>query len=271
MYNATLEPTDSQQIIEVQVVGVWRAIDAEDPFWFFNPSTFDDTLVVAEETYINRIGDFSAEEVNLGVWYVVTDGDNVTTAMVDRLIEQFEVVEQRADTLLSGTYVPSSPIEEFVPYRRTARRLTVLLTAFSIPILALLLVFITLVIGLSVEQRRNETAVLRSRGVSPFQLLGLALVEALILGGISLVVGTIIAMFLARLMGTVRSFMDFSGFSDLTLRLTPATWMTMGIALTVTIILYLIPTLSAVRHTIVSYKQVRGSGTAATHLAAVWC
>ena len=83
----------------------------------------------------------------------------------------------------------------------------------SIPIVALMIVFLTLVIGLSVEQKRNETAILRSRGTSPFQVIGLATIEGLILGVISLVIGTGFAILITKLMGSVRSFMNFTAIS----------------------------------------------------------
>ncbi len=65
-------------------------------------------------------------------------------------------------------------------YRRSANLLTILLYAFSIPILGLLLAFITLTAGLATERRRNEVAVLRSRGAMAAQMVGIAALESLI-------------------------------------------------------------------------------------------
>lgn len=255
--NNRLEANDSQRNIQVQVVGIWRAIDANSPYWFYRPIAFDDMMLIHPETFINRISPYTESEVNLGVWYIITDGSGITTSQVPDLIERNNTVEQRVDTLLNGTYTALSPVDELIPYQRTAQRLTIVLTAFSIPIVALTIVFLTLVIGLSVEQKRNETAILRSRGASPFQVIGLATLEGTILGLISLFIGTGLAILLTRLMGSVRSFMDFSGLSNLQIIFTPLAVTTGGLAVLLSIVIHIFPTLKIARHTIVSYKLER--------------
>jgi len=50
-------------------------------------------------------------------------------------------------------------------------------------IIGLLLAFISLVVGLSVARQRNEIAVLRSRGATAIQIVGIAALEAGLLAG----------------------------------------------------------------------------------------
>lgn len=257
MFNSALETTDSQKMIHVRIAGIWKAKDETEAYWFYTLAAFDDTMLVHPDTYLNRISPYSATEVNLGVWYIVSDGSGISTSQVPDLIARNNVVEQRVDTLLPGTFAALSPVDELIPYQRVAQRLTILLTAFSIPIVALMIVFLTLVIGLSVEQKRNETAILRSRGASPFQVIGLATLEGLILGVVSLIIGTGLAMFVTRLMGSVRSFMNFSAFSNLHIIFTPLAVATGVIAMLLAIAIHIIPTLKIARHTVVSYKLER--------------
>ena len=67
------------------------------------------------------------------------------------------------------------------------------------PIITLVLAFIVLITGLAVDQRRNEIAVIRSRGATPWQVVGFAVVEGVVLGLLALVLGALLALALTRL------------------------------------------------------------------------
>jgi len=253
-YNWRLDSSDVLQITEIRVSGIWRPINIDSPYWFYRHTVFADILLVHEDTFVNRISPYTEEEINLGVWYLITDGQGVNTSRVDELIIRHDEAEKIADQLLPGTYIQSSPVEELKPYQRIVSVLTLTLTVFSIPIVSLLIVFLIMIVGLVVDRQRNETAVLRSRGTSPFQVIGLAAVEGTILGVIALIIGTGLATIFTQLMGSTRSFMDFSYESSFIVSFPPTIVTTAVLALLFTIMIRLAPTITASRHTIISYK-----------------
>lgn len=259
-FNWRLEPADPLQITPVRVSGIWRPLNEESPYWFYRPSVFDDILLVHEDTFVNRIGSYSQTEVNLGVWYVVTDGSGVNTSRVDELITRHDNTEKLIDQMLPGVYIQSSPVKELKPYQRIVSVLTLTLTVFSIPIVALLIVFLIMIVGLVVDGQRNETAVLRSRGTSPFQVIGLATIEGLIMGAIALIVGLMLAGIFTQLIGTTRSFMNFNYDGNFIVSYPTTIATTAGLALFFTVLIRVVPTISASRHTIISYKTDRSRG-----------
>ena len=254
-YNWRLDADNPMQITTIRIAGIWRPRDDESEFWFYRPNVFEDILLINEETYRNRLAPFSESEVNLAVWYLVTDGDGVNTSRVDELIRRHNDTEKIADQYLPGTYIQASPIEELQPYRRVVIVLTLTLTVFSIPIVALLIVFLIMLVGLVVDGQRNETAVLRSRGTSPYQVVGLTTVEGIIMGVIALVIGGLLALAFTQLIGTTRSFMDFRWGQHFIVSVPPTIGSTIVLALTFTILIRVVPTISAARHTIISYKM----------------
>lgn len=254
-YNWRLEANDALQITTIRVAGIWRPRDEEDPYWFYRPNVFEDILLINEETYLNRLSPYTDAEINLGVWYLVTDGSGVNTSRVDELIARHNETEKIADQYLPGTYIQASPVEELRPYQRIVTVLTLTLTVFSIPIVVLLVIFLIMLVGLVVDGQRNETAVMRSRGTSPFQVVGLTMVEGIIMGAIALVIGTFLATAFTQLIGTTRSFMDFR-WGDSFIVSFPATIVTTAaLALLFTILIRVVPTIGAARHTIISYKM----------------
>lgn len=181
-------------------------------------------LLVPEDTFVRRLSPLLDDEITRAVWYLVLDGSDVNTANAGALAARSLQVERRAGTLLPDLKNVISPADGLRRYLASTRQLTVLLSAFNLPVIGLILAFIGLIVGLAVSQRRNEIAVIRSRGGTPHQIMGFALLEGLVLGGIAVVLGTALALILTQLMGKSRSFLDFSAPADLRVTLTPNAW-----------------------------------------------
>ena len=254
-YNWRLEADDPMQITQIRIAGIWRPRDEDHEYWFYRPNVFEDILLINEETYGNRLAPYTESEVNLAVWYLVTDGSGVNTSRVDDLIRRHNDTEKIADQYLPGTYIQASPVEELRPYQRIVTVLTLTLTIFSLPIVILLIIFLVMLVGLVVDGQRNETAVMRSRGTSAFQVVGLTTVEGLIMGVIALVVGGALALAFTQLIGTTRSFMDFRWGHHFIVSVPPTIGSTILLAIAFTVIIRVVPTISAARHTIISYKM----------------
>lgn len=241
--------------IPVRVVGIWEANDPTEPYWFYNLNTLEDIFLMPEASYVNRVAPDYPNDVNLGLWYLIMDGSDVTAGDVTRILARSRLVEQRAATLISNTQLSVSPLEALRKYQRASGVLTLFLYAFSIPIIGLLLAFIGLVVGLAVGRQRNEIAVLRSRGASAGQVLGISSIEAIFLGAFALGIGIPASFQVADLIGSTRSFLNFTIDADLRLSLSQSV-MRFGFgALGVALVAQVIPTINAARHTIVTYKM----------------
>jgi len=243
--------------IPLRIAGVWQAPNPATGYWFYRPGGVDDLLLVPEESFFNRISPYMENDVNVASWYMVLDGSSIRVDNADALLNRINAVQQQASALVPDTSLDVSPTEALREYRSAANLLTVLLFAFSAPILALILTFIGLVVGLAVERQRNEIAILRSRGATMGQIIGIALLEGLILGLAALAIGLPIAKLIAQLIGQTQSFLNFSGQSDLQVTITPATLQFGLIAVGLAVVAQVIPTIGAARHTIITYKQGR--------------
>ena len=177
---------------------------------------------------------------------------------VSALKERIQAVKAQTNTLLPKTAMISSPLEALDRYQKNAPTLTYLLFAFSVPILSLILAFIGLVAGLFVGQQRGEMAILRSRGASAVQVVGISLLQGVLLGAVALVGSIALAYWITNSIGKARSFLDFSASGGLRVSMTPQVlgYGLLGIAI-ILIIQVLIPTLSAAENTLVTYKQER--------------
>ncbi len=241
--------------IPIRVTGVWEPLDATSEFWFYNPNTFETVMLIPEQTYISRIAPTYNNDVYLALWYLIMDGSDVSTQTVRPLLSNTRDVEQQTSSLLSNTRLGVSPTDALRRYRAESQLLTVLLYAFSVPIMGLLLAFIGLVVGLSVARQRNEVAVLRSRGATSMQVIGISFLESVVLAGIALAVAVYGSQWVAAVIGSTQTFLNFTSNADLRLVFNANTWQVGIIAVAVTLVAQLLPTIGAARFTIVTYKQ----------------
>lgn len=241
--------------ILVRVAGVWEAKDPEAPYWFYRLNAFEKQLFVPEATFRGRISSLLNDEINQTMWYWIMDGSSVNASNADRLVARIDQVRQRAATLLPNIKLDISPYEALRTYQVEVRLLNILLYAFSIPIFSLLLAFIGLVVGLSVGRQRNEIAVLRSRGATAAQIVGIASLEAILLAGLALAIGAPASTGVAQAIGATKSFLNFTLSADLRAQLTSTALRFGLVAVGVTLLAQVLPSMGAARHTIVSYKQ----------------
>lgn len=253
--NVETELGNSTVQVPIRVAGIWRASNPDDEYWFYRQSVFDTQFFVPEVTMQGRIAPILNDEVAQMLWYIILDGSAVTSDDVGWLLNSIAEVQQQAATLLANTRLEVSPQDALWNYRSSSQLLNILLYAFSIPIIGLLLAFIGLVVGLSVNRQRNEIAVLRSRGATVMQVLGIAAIEALILGALALGIGVFASRYVAEIIGATRSFLNFTVESNLRIDVTNAALRFGLVAVVVTLLAQVIPSIGASRHTIVTFKQ----------------
>jgi putative ABC transport system permease protein len=257
--------TGGDEQLPVQVAGVWRPLDPTQDSWFYQPKSFDGTLLTSETAFIEQVVPVLREPVSQAVWYQVFDGEQVHTADVPGLLARVATARSRAAALLAHTGLDASPVEALEGYRQSARLLTVVLTIFGIPVMGLLLYFIALIAGLVVRRDQGEIAILRSRGTTRGQVLLIYLLEGLLVGGLGLAGGLALGQWLAGMMGQARTFLDpallETGFLHetrfLDVSFSPAAlgYGLLGVGLA--LLALLLPALAASRHTIITFKWER--------------
>jgi putative ABC transport system permease protein len=259
-----------QPQVPVRITGIWRATDPGEPYWFYSPATLGEQLMVPVETFLGRVATDLDEKAYLASWYLVLDASEVHTADVPALLGRIAGLQQRASTLLPGTTLGLSPESPLRQYLRSSQLLTLLLYAFSVPIVGLLLGFVGLTVSLSVGTRKNEIAVLRSRGATAPQVIGIVGLEGLILGAVALAAAAPLSRWIARNIGRATSFLDFTGRPDLRVDMTPIIWRFGLVAIFLILVAQIVPALGAARHTVVTYKQERARSMRAPWWQRAW-
>lgn len=240
----------------IQVAGLWAPVNAQDPAWFFPPDAFKDVILTPEATYTGPVAAALKNEVGQVLWFVRLSGDGLTTTAAAPLLARIESVRAQAAGIVQGLRLEQSPAEALGRYRRGAAALTLQLLVFSAPIFGLVLYFAGLVAALLVGRQRAEIALLKTRGVRDWQILGIYVVEWLILGAIGLVGGAPLGFVFAAFMGRTRSFLAVAADAPpLPLTLTWASVRFGVVAVALALVAVLIPAFVATRRTLVDEQQ----------------
>ncbi len=257
--SATRDATKDASRIQIIISGIWTPKDLSDLYWYVNPAEFQNLLMTSESSFVRRMTPQLKGQQYIAAWYMVFEGDGVRSADVPGLLERMKSALVRLGARLPNVRMELSPEVALKRYLSASDVLTLQLFAFSVPMLGLSLVFITLVASLTVNNQRHEIAVLRSRGATVGQIVGIALLEALVLGGLALAAGAPLGARLAQLVGQTRSFLDFVAPDVSTGLLSTAVTFdslrvgaaTVGLA----ILVIVVPTWRAADHTVLTYKQ----------------
>ncbi|NJN53610.1 MAG: ABC transporter permease, partial [Anaerolineae bacterium] len=163
--------------LPVRIVGIWQPRDPTNTFWFYEPDAFAEMLLTSEGQFTQLVAPVLPEAVSTAVWYQLYDGGRIRPATVDAFLQNVRIVEARATVLLDGTTLDVSPVSALQSYGRSNNLLTLTLTIFSIPLIGILLYFISLIANMVVARGASEIAIWRSRGATRGQVVGVYLLE----------------------------------------------------------------------------------------------
>lgn len=251
-----------KSMIPVRISGIWQPRDPASEYWFYAPEVLRETLFTTEEAFSQHIIAANPEPVNVAVWYLVADGSVIRSSNVPAFGGRIERTTADANKILEGMRLDVSPIDALVRHIARVKQLTAILTIFSIPILGLIAYFVVLVAGLVVQRQSNEIAVLRSRGASRSQIMGIYFIEWVIIGAAAITVGVLLGQLAALFMTWTRSFLDFQPVDPLPIGMSQDAWTRAFQIVGFMLVAALVPAFLTSRFTIVSFKSERARASA---------
>mgnify|MGYP000843553665 FL=1 len=211
--------------IPVRVVGVWRSNDPSSTYWFLSTKVYDGVLLTSESSYRAFAAARPADQqiyFNYAAWYHLYDGSGLTADRVPRILRGTTILKTRLTSAVPSIGFPVSPESALTRHQLAVRLQTTLMLSFGLPIIILVLLFVAFVAGIASSRRRGELAVLRSRGYGTVHLLMITGVGTLVLVAISIAVGLLLGPYVAQLMWSTRSFLEFTGREPLAVRIVPS-------------------------------------------------
>ncbi len=252
--------------LRVTVVGIYDQLAPTSDYWTASENTFDYTIAswttyaffVDEEALVGGVG---AAYLNMPGEYTLigrvdtASFDAPDTVAVRGAFGAYEAsVRQRLANIRTTTGLPSllSDFEARLFFSRIP------LFILVIQIVGIALYYLVMVASMLVERQSGEIALLKSRGATTGQVMGVYLIEGLGLGLLALVLGPLLASLAVAQMGRTPIFNDLSGGAPLEAGLSTQAYTVALGGVLLALAALLIPAYLATRRTIVHYKQSLG-------------
>jgi putative ABC transport system permease protein len=194
--------------IPIEIVGVFRAKPGITTKEWIYPPPYSDRGFVHPDVFRSEL---TARGLRLEKFDLqwVFDSPRVQVATLDDLIAGLEAVEKHAAQLVPGTRFWLSPLEFFRAFSAKARNVSLFLSALAVPVIGVIVYYIVLMAGVSVQHRAKEVVVLHSRGAGRLQTVASFFLEWLLLGGVAAAAGPYVGALITRALGASSGFLSF--------------------------------------------------------------
>ncbi len=246
---------------EVVVSGLWEAVNRHDPFFYDSPgSVYSNLLWVPEETFTQRLEPALDRPIFFTSWYVVFDDDRVQYQQASRYTRGLNRLDSDLRFLIPGFKTDYTPLDQLNAYLQRAELLATLFYVISAPAAILLFLFIGLVASIVVSQKDREISMMRGRGSTRVQVVGLAFAEVAILLLLALPISLLFGWLEAGLIARTLSFLKFSPGAHVLIHLQGLNiyWL-VGVSLVI-VVAWLLPAHKMAQNSIIRVKQERGRG-----------
>ena len=271
LFNLTLGSTlvvvpfweDASSSATVVITGIIQPQDPDEEYWLleqkvflFGPSSLQFVpLFVPNTSYIGTVGGMFPRMTSTYAWLLDTEPGRIHSRSAATAKAGIDSLNDELGSTLTS-YRQTSVLDPVLgEFDRRLFFTKLPMFVVLIIIVAVILYYVVIVSSLLVEQQRGEIALLRSRGASSAQVLGVYVMEGMIISLLAVLAGPFIAVAAITVLGSTPAFSDLSGGEFIVARISgPAILMgLLGGALS--FLALLIPSIQASRISLVHYKQ----------------
>jgi len=248
-------------LVKGEIVGIFEANDRSEEFWVGNPSVILEPMppvlfggrdlpvifFTAEGTIAPGVGPSNAGLPMNYSRVLFTDPEvmalqkaNVVVSAMDHFEAEVLANIPRASALMGARASTNRMAQKMLFLRLPA----LLLAALSIVVVGY---YLFLVSGLIARKRELETVMLRSRGLSNFQVMRVQVIEAAVTVGAPAAIAPILAFAFIGFAGRLPAFESLTSGQNLPVELTPMAWVWAAGAAFISFLIVLLPTLMVAR------------------------
>ena len=242
--------------IRVRIAGVFREASASDPYWVRTPTYYSQVCLIPENLFREKMMDRygkGAPSVSV-TWYTLLEYTQMRGDDAENMYRAAESYREQFNGRSTRQYTDAFS-DVLAEYLKESKKTGITLTVLEVPVLTLLAAFVFMVSRQMISIEQNEIAIVKSRGSSRKQILGIYLWQSMILAGLALVLGIPAGVFLCSVIGSANSFLEFVQRSALPVEVTGEALLFSAAAAALSVCAMVLPALRASRLSIVAHKQ----------------
>jgi len=245
-----------QGTANLRIAGLWEANDPAEEYWYLEPQgLLGQHLLTTPEMYESHVARLVPQGTGYSIWYYVLDDSLMRLDRTPQYIQGLDRIDKEVGERLPNGKMDYAPRKELAAGLQRKQALSVILLAFSLPVLGILALFIGSVSSMAIRSQSQETAILTSRGSDRLQIGLLILLETAIVFALACPAGLYTGLLLARLMGYSRHFLTFVQRPPLNVHLYAVDWRYAAAAIALGLVARLVPAWRGLNLSIVTYER----------------
>jgi putative ABC transport system permease protein len=242
--------------IKVKVVGVVTHKEPNDLYWTgLSLTNYKSTFLIPFILFEQDITLGSILPIAKGSWYTALDYTEISAKHIDKVINGSREIKQYFNGITPNNTAGMPAVETIVTFTERKGELLVLLWSLYVPVFFMLGCYLFMMSLLLVERQKTEISVLKSRGAGLSQILFSYLLPGLIQGFVALLIGPLLGMLFAKVLGLSNGFLAFVQREAMDVSLTGDAYFYGSVVAVLSLVMILFPVYLAAKSTIVTHKQ----------------
>ncbi len=249
--------------IQIKVVGVVTYKELDDLYWTgLSLINYKATFIIPFDLFESDMTFGSVLPVAKSSWYTALDYTEISVSDVGKIIDSTIRIKQYFRAMTPNHTVGMPAVDTIVMFTERKEALLALLWSLYVPVFFMLGCYLLMMSLLLVERQKTEISVLKSRGAGSLQIVFIYFVPGLIHGLVAMLIGPLIGMQLARLLGLSNGFLSIVQREAMDVALTKDAYLYGSVMAILSLLMILFPVYRAAKSTIVTHKQASArSGT----------
>jgi len=246
----------------VHIVGVYSIAEGSEIYWSVLDFNHIHNVIVSEELIRNSfIANYTVEFRITSSWYHVLDFQAMSARDVPHYLYTLASIHDRFHPVSRVWEFNENFSETISQYSHRADRLAITLWVLQVPIYILLAFYIYMVSRQILQLEQNEISVIKSRGASRRQILGVYTLQGFLVAAICYPIGLVVGVTLCRVLGASNGFLELVQRTAIVIEITPDVLLYAGLAMFLSFMTMFIPVIGFSKVGIVSHKRRNTNST----------
>ncbi len=251
---SNLKGKNGQQL-KLRIAGIFTISNKDDTYWNIAPSELINGLFISQDIFKSELlYDNQFHNALTGQWVVNFDYKKVIPDQVTSLYNKTSSMVTASSTIHKSFSEPAY-LQVLYNYSSKINKINSTLLILIIPLFVLLCAFIFMISTQMLNMEENEISLFKSRGASKKQIFTLYLLQSICLSVGSLVFAIPLAGLLCRILGSANAFLEFVQRTSLTITYSKSVVLYSLGAMSVSILITILPVLKSSAISIVNLKQ----------------
>ena len=245
----------------VKIVGIYELAEGSEPFWSISQMEHHLSRILIPDDLILRhfVYNYHTDYRITTNWFHLLDYRAMTSRGVPHYLTTLDDLQGRFNSEDSHQAISfSENFSEISMYHiHRAAPLAVTLWVLQVPIYVLLAFYIYMVSRQILQLEQNEISVLKSRGASRGQILGLYAMQGLFIGAVCYPLGLLLGVQICRLLGASNGFLNLVQRTAISVEITPEALIYAVFAVFLSFLTMFLPVIRFSKVGIVDHKRNR--------------